>query len=94
MGDDKEFKREVRAVWSALRRERRERAKLLSTAELNESAERIIGHAEKLKELAGRSVGAAAKAGPPASDDKPKRKKAKGKAKTETKRRRATRKKT
>lgn len=55
MTDHKAFKREVRAVWADIRRERRARSRLDSPADLMESAERMIGHADRLKDLAAKS---------------------------------------
>lgn len=50
--DEKTLKRAARDVWAELRRERRARAKLLSEADLIQSAERISEIAVKLQALA------------------------------------------
>ena len=52
MSDDKELKREAGAIWDAIRRDRRERRRKISPAELNESAELLRAHADALGKLA------------------------------------------
>jgi hypothetical protein len=50
--DAKAHKREVRTVWNAVRRDRRERSRLTSATDLSESAQRLETHAAALKALA------------------------------------------
>ncbi|MEZ5958739.1 MAG: hypothetical protein R3C27_16190 [Hyphomonadaceae bacterium] len=52
MTDAKTHKREVRTVWNAVRRDRRERSRLTSAIDLSESAQRLETHAAALKALA------------------------------------------
>lgn len=71
--DEKTLKRAARDVWAELRRERRARAKLLSAADLTESADRVTEIAAKLRALVddARTVESAAE---PANDGAPAKK--------------------
>ncbi len=54
MSEKKELKREIKAVWDAIKEERRARPKSFSATELVESAERLALYATQLKALAER----------------------------------------
>lgn len=78
--DEKSLKRRVRDVWAELRRERRARAKLLSSTDLLQSADSVTEIAAKFRVLAddARAMeGAASEVA--ASDDTPSKAKTKAK---------------
>lgn len=79
MTDENDHKRAVRAVWDAVRQDRRARRKQLSQAELNESAALLRAHGDALSALATRAPATAAEvegaSGTAKPAAKPKRKK-------------------
>jgi hypothetical protein len=54
MNDDNKIKREIRAIWDAIKQERRARPKTFTSSELAEAAERMARYATELGALAGR----------------------------------------
>ncbi len=74
MGDKKETRREIKAVWGAVRDDRRAREKLIDAAELDASAERLAAHAAVLRKLAKRMRAIEAAAAAAALEKKSKRK--------------------
>jgi hypothetical protein len=53
---DKQFERDVEAVWDAVRKDRRERRKLTGRSDLQHSAELLRAHADALGGLATRDL--------------------------------------
>lgn len=87
--DEKTLKRSARDVWGELRRERRARAKLLTAADLVQSADRITEIAAKLRALAddARALeNTAPSPAEPANDGAPEKKPKKRRAKKTAKR--------